>query len=105
MRAAARDFPDAHVGMVDGNVLALVKVEAEQAMRGVERRLNHLLELEVGHDLGFIEIVTLLAQFFGIVAPVPGGQFEIAAFLRDHRLQRLCFFLGAPPRRCPDLIE
>ena len=73
------------------------KVETEQAMRGVERRVDHLLELEVGHDLGLVEIVALLAQLLGVVAPVPGGEFEIAAFFGDHVLQRLALL---PARAC-----
>ncbi len=86
MRAIPRHFPDAHVRVIDGHVLPRHKFQAEQTSGGVERRRDHLVELEIGHDLALIEIVARLAQPLGIVAPVPGGELEISAFLGDQSL-------------------
>src|SRR6185312_12410149 len=79
MFAPAGDFPDAHLGVIDRYVLAWVEIQVEQAVRRVERSRDHLVELEVWFDFRFVEIVARLAQLFGVIAPVPRRQLEIAA--------------------------
>ncbi len=91
--------------MIDGNVLAFGEGKPEQAMRGVERGRDHLVELEIGHDLGLIEIITRFPQFLGVVAPVPWLQREVAAFFRDQGLKRIALFQRAGARRLPHLLQ
>ena len=81
------------------------EAQAEQPARGLEGGLDHLVELEVRLDLGFVQIVARLAQLLGVVAPVPRRQREIAALLRDHRLQRVALGRGLGARAAPDLVE
>ena len=54
-----------------------------------------LSSCEIGLQRGLVEVITLLAQLLGVIAPVPGRQLEIAAFLGDQRLQRVAFFQRA----------
>ena len=99
------DLEDAHVGMVDGHAVQLVEAQAEQAARRVEGRLDHLVELQIRLDLRLVEGVLALPQLFGVVAPVPRLEREVAAFLADERLQGVGFRFGARPRRLPHLLE
>ena len=87
--AAARvlDLPDPDVGMPDRDILALGKGDAEQPVRAVEGGLDHVVEREIRLDRGIVEIGAALPQLFGVVAPVPWRQREIAALLRHQRLQ------------------
>ena len=78
---------------------ALVEGQAEQPAGGVERRLDHLLELQVRLDLRLVEIELRLAAPLGVVAPVPGGELEVAAFRLHDRLQRV--LLAQRLRRAP----
>jgi hypothetical protein len=105
MRVHARDFPHAHVRVIDGNVVALADLNAEQSLRGIKRRLDHFRQLQIGHDLGFIEIEAGLAQPLGIVAPIPGGELKIAAFFGDERLQRVALFGSAGLCGRPHVVE
>ena len=89
-----RHLPGARVRMIERHVDRLER-QAEQPARRFERRLDHLVELEVRLDLGLVEIVARLAQLLGVVAPVPRREREIAALLGDHRLQGVA--LGALP--------
>ena len=66
-----RHLPDAHIGVVDRDVVELLEGEAEQPARRVEGRRDHLVELQIGLQLGLVEIEPALAHLFGIVAPVP----------------------------------
>jgi hypothetical protein len=71
--------------MPDRNVHRL-ECHAEQLPRAEERRLDHLVEREVRFDLGLLEIAAALAQLLGVVAPVPGGEREIAALFANDLL-------------------
>ena len=79
--------------------------QAEQALRRIERGLDHPVELQVRLDRGLVEVAAPLAQFFRIIAPVPGRQREIAALLRDQRLQSVAVGERFLPRARPDRIE
>src|SRR3984893_172527 len=71
------NLPDPHILVPDGNVFALLEAQAEQPVRGVERRLYDPLELEIRLDRRLIHIAAQLAQLLGIIAPVPGGELEV----------------------------
>ncbi len=61
MFAALRHLPHTHVRVIDGHICARCELKSEQSRRGVERGLDHPVELEIGHDLAFIEIVARLS--------------------------------------------
>ena len=102
---AVLDLPDPHVRMPDRNILALGEGEAEQAGGAVEGGLDHVIEREIGLDRGVVEIGAALPQLFGVVAPVPWRQREIAALLRDQRLQGVAIRQRPGARRLPDPLQ
>ena len=81
------------------------KLSAEQPGRAVERRLDHVIERQIGLDRGVVEIGAALAQLLGVVAPVPRRQREIAALLRDQRLQAVAVGQRPGARRLPDPLQ
>ncbi len=99
------DFPDPDIRMPDRDIPALRKTQPEQAVSGVERGLDHMVEREIRLDRRVVEIGTALPQLFGIVAPVPRRQREIAALLRHNRLQGVAIGERAGPRRLPDPLQ
>ena len=99
------DFPDANIGMIDRNVVALVEADIEQAPGRVEHRVDHAVELKILGHFGRIDAVTLLAHALGIVAPVPALGFKIAAFGIDHGLNVGQLFERALAGRPPDLFH
>ncbi len=98
-------LPDADVGMPHRNVVPLGEGEAEQAGGAVEGGGDHAVEGEVGLDGGVVEIGAAAAQLFGVVAPVPRRQREIAAFLPDQLLQGVAVGSRAGARRHPHLFQ
>ena len=74
-------------------------------MGGVERRRDHVVELQVRLDVRLVEIMARLAHLLGVIAPVPGGELEIPAFRIDRRLQRIALSKGTGLCRRPDLVE
>ncbi len=91
--------------MINRHVAAFTERQAEQLLRGVERGFDQVAELEIGFELGFVEIIFLLAQLFGVIAPVPRRQAEIAALPGDKVLQCVAFFQCAQPCRSPDIFQ
>src|SRR5665213_1597001 len=85
-----RHLPGARVGVIERYIDSL-EIQPKQAARGLESRLNHFVEQEVGLDLGLVQIEFRLTQLFGVVAPVPRREREVAALLRDHPLQGVAF--------------
>src|SRR5260221_641972 len=79
-------FPDAHVGVVDGNALGAREAQAEQLARDPEHRLAQLLELQVGRDSVVVDVEAGLAHLLGVVAVVPGLDRNVHAVLLGHRL-------------------
>ena len=73
-------FKDAHIGLIDRNVVAFLEGHAVELVRGVEHAvLEHIVEFEIGFDLVFVEIVFRLANLLGVVLPVPWLQIEMLA--------------------------
>src|SRR5215813_402130 len=70
-------FPHPHVVMPDRNAVATLEGQAEEAVRGVERGLDDLLELEVRLDCRLVDVAARLAQLLRVVAPVPWREREI----------------------------
>ena len=91
----ALHLPDAHVRMPGRDVVALFERQSEQAMRGVESGVDHLVELQIGLHRRLIDIVQLLAQLLGVIAPVPGREREIAALVLHELLQGVALVEGA----------
>ena len=78
------DLEDAHVGVVDRKVLALLEGNAVELGGGVEDAVfEHVVHLEVGLDLLFVEIVFGFAHLLGIDFPVKRLELESALLLVD----------------------
>jgi hypothetical protein len=97
-------LPGTGVGVIERNV-DRHETETEQPARGLKRSLDHLVELEIGLDFGLIQIELRFTQLLGVIAPVVRREREIAALLRDHRLQRVALCRSLGPRPAPDLVE
>ena len=65
------DLVDPHVGVIDRQIRPFEEIQAEEAPRGVEGRLDHVVEDEIRLQFGFVEIVLGLSHLLGIIAPVP----------------------------------
>ncbi len=100
-----RHVPGADVRMVERHVVALGEGEAEQVLRRMEGRRDDVVEREIRLDLAFVEIELGLAAFFGVIAPVPGRELEIAALRPDLRLQGGGLAKRLRPRRRPHRTE
>ena len=95
LAVGVEDFEDLHVGVVDGNVCALLEGDAVELVGGVEHAvLEHVVQLEVGLDLRLVQIVLRLAHLLGIEVPVPGLKLESALLRIDERLNVLGLALG-----------
>src|SRR6478609_659664 len=105
LAVAIPDLPDPDVRMPDRDVPALFEGDAEQAGGAVEGGLDHVVEHQIWLDRSVVEIGTALPQLFGVIAPVPWGEREVAALLRDQRLQRVA--VGKYPGACglPDPLQ
>ena len=75
------DMTAGHVFHLEGARVRVIKrhidgreAQAEQTPRGLEGGLHHLVELEIGLDLGLIQVEFGFAQLLGVIAPVPGLQ-------------------------------
>ena len=85
--AGVGHFERAYVRVPDRDILALLKIQSEQAVCRRERRRDHVVEGQIGLELGVIEIAAHFAQLLGVVAPVPWRELEVAAFGADQLLQ------------------
>ena len=105
LAVTAPDLPDPDVGMPERDILALGEGDAEQAGGAVEGGLDHVVEHQIGLDRSVVEIGAALPQLFGVVTPIPRGEREVAALLRDQRLHRVA--VGKYPGACglPDPLQ
>ena len=125
LRISVEDLEDAHVLLVNGNVLALFEGEAVELMRSVEDAvLEHVVQLEIGLDLRLVQVVFRLAHLLGVELPIPGldGEpamlrvnqgLDVLGFSRSsgrgsrhqriekmlRRLRRFCHLIGQVPCR------
>ena len=91
--------------MPDRDVLALGEGHAEQPGRHIKGRIDHVIEREIRLDRRIVEVGAALAQLFGVVAPVPGGELEVATLFRDQGLQGIAVGHGAGAGRFPDPFQ
>ena len=103
--AGAAHLPDPDVGMPHRQLGAHGKAQAEQTLRGIERGLDHAVEVEIGLDRGLVEIAAPLPQFFGVIAPVPWRQLEVAAVFLHQFLHGVAVGERARARRLPHGFE
>ena len=116
----------AHVRLLHRNVVPLLEGEPVELVRRIEHAvLEHVVQLEVGLDLRFVQVVLRLAHLLGVELPVPRLEREAAvpaesisawmsfAFARrlgrrrrhqriqkmNRRLRRLGHLVGQIPRR------
>jgi len=73
--------------MIDRNVVALLERQSIQFV-GREKHavLEDVVQLEVRHDLRFVEIVSRLAHLLGVVLPVPRLKLEVSPLGIDQLL-------------------
>ena len=103
--AGVAHFPHPHIGVPDRNAFAPLEAQSEQAVRGVERRRDDALELEIRLDRRFVDVAARLAQLLRVVAPVPRREREIAALRLHQRLHGIAIRQRVAARRQPDAIE
>jgi len=86
---------DADVGLVHRQIGAALEAQAVQlAGREEHSLLQHIVQLEVGLELGLIEGILLGAHFFAVIGPVPGRELETTVVVVDARLQQCCLAPG-----------
>ena len=88
-------LPYAHFRIVARRIFQFFETQTKEPVCAIKGGFDHVVELQIGADFRFIEIETLLADFFGIVAPIPRRDFEIAAFVARLLRQGFGFLLGA----------
>ncbi len=91
--------------MIARRVGQLLELQPEQPRRRIERRVDHVLQLQIRPDLALIEVEARLALLLREVSPVPRFERVIAALLARQRRQRLALLADALHRRRPNLIE
>src|SRR5882757_7025133 len=91
--------------MIKFEIEALRKAKAEQAACGVERRFDDAVKLQIGLELALVQIELGLAPLLRKIPPVPGRKFEVTAFARRDRLQRLFLFARAGHAWSPDRLQ
>ncbi len=64
-----------------------------------------MVEGQIGLDRRIIEIGAALAQLFGVIAPIPGSELEVAALLRNQLLQRIAIGQRAGAGWLPDPLQ
>ena len=73
----------AHIRVVHRNVVALLEGDAVELVGGVKHAiLQHIVQLEIGLDLRFVQVVLGFADLLGVEVPVPWLQLEAAASAR-----------------------
>ena len=63
-------------------------------MRGVKRRRDHIIQLEIRLQRRAVDIEFGLPALLRVVAPVPGGQGLILTFRLRYACQRFALFVG-----------
>ena len=99
---AVQHLPDADVRVIDRYVAALVETKPEKPMRRVERRRDHVIQLEIRLQSRSIDIEFGLPAFLGVVVPIPGGQRLIMAFRLRQAFQRFALLAGPKPGSVPN---
>ena len=99
--AVARDFPGAGVGVVERHI-EWAEVEPEEAVRAGEGGIDHPVELQVGFELGLVEVVFGAPSLLGIVVPVPGFEPARVTVGVEHGLEHGGVGKGALAGRGPD---
>ena len=64
-------------------------------MRGVERRRDHVIQLEIRLQRRAVDIEFGLPALLRVVVPVPGGQGLVMTFRLRHACQRFALLVGS----------
>ena len=101
---AALDFKGAHIGIEDRDAAGgFGEGQAIELAGRIEQGVHHLVELEIGFDLGGIEIIFRLADLFRIETIIPGRDGDAGAFAIGDRLHVGDFLLHPGDGGWPDL--
>ncbi len=93
-----------HVGMVDRHGERPERDAVETVGQEEDARL-HVLQRKIGRQHLLVQRIVLPAQLFGIVPPVPRGEFAVGVVLLEEGLHLGQFALGAFQRRSPDFVQ
>jgi len=99
------DLENFDVGMIDRDVVALDKLQAVKFVGQEESTVDDIFQLEIRTKHFLIEVIFLLAEFLGIIPPVPGLEFKAVALGGDELLKSGGFLAGSFDGRLPDLVE
>ena len=91
--------------VVNGNISAGLKFQTVEPLAKRKDSLTHVVQRKIRTEFFFLQVVFLLAEFFGIVAPIPAFQFFIFAVFVHHRLQFGGLLFGHGYGRGPKLVE
>src|SRR5258706_10173931 len=98
-------LPDPPLRVPYRHVRARLEGQSKEAVCGVERSLDDVLELQIRLYRCFVDIAAQLSQLFRVIAPVPCPEREILSFRLQKRLPRIPIRARAPTRPRPDAIE
>src|SRR5258706_9834387 len=98
-------LPDPPLRVPYRHVRARLEGQSKEAVCGVERSLDDVLELQIRLDRCFLDIATPLSPLFPVITPVPCPQRGILAFPPQKCLQRIPIPPRTPTRPRPDAIE
>ena len=99
------DVVGVHVRVVAGEVGAGMKADAEETVGGLEGGGLDVGEREVLLELGFVDGVVGAADFFGVVAPVPGFEGAVEAVGAGDGEEAVAFGFGFARGWGPDFME
>src|SRR5699024_8232063 len=84
-----------HIRLVDRQVVALFKADAEQFIHGIKDAVfKYAVELKVGTYFGLIDIVLRLTHLFSIIVPVPRFYFAFNTVFFHHFLNGCLLLFG-----------
>ena len=98
------DFKGEGFGVGQGQVVALLEGDAVEFVGNVECAFAYLFEGEVLADFGFVKAVFFFFEFLAVVAPVPGGELEVAAGAVNQFLEFGSFAFCVGKGCVPDLV-
>ncbi len=104
MTTLARDLPGAAITVIKRHVQGF-EFQPKKPVRTGKNSLDHPVKLQVGFQLGLIEVKLGAAAFLGIIAPVPGGQIIVHAVGLHHPCQDIGIRFGAGFGRCPHIHQ
>ena len=106
LAVGVEDLEGADIRIVNRDVVPLLESQSVQLVGGEEDAvLQNVIELEVRHDLGFIQVILRLPHLLRVILPVPRLQLETSALRVDQLLHVGRFGAGARRGRRNEIGE